>query len=330
MGDHLSFERYYWFHREVRRGRYPNAASLVRRFELSNRTALRLIAFLRERLGAPLEYVPARRGFRYIDDSFDLPGCQVSQEELLAALVARRVLASSAGGAVAEAIRTLGDKLRVCLGGSDLTEQRLEARLSASWAGFSPAPSAVFRTVLDALLADRLLALVYRSPLSGPSDSRLIEPHHLRHYLGSWVLTAWCRERQDWRAFYLSRVEEVGDVGEAFAPRPEGEWRHRVDGAFGVFQGEELTAVTLRFNPFRAAWVREQVWHPAQQLSKRSDGSLDLSFPVADLREVKMKVLSFGADVEVIEPGELRDEVEAEVRRMAGRLGECERRREKA
>jgi len=46
------------------------------------------------------------------------------------------------------------------------------------------------------------------------------------------------------------------------------------------------------------------------------DGGLRLSFPVADYREVKMIVLGFGADVEVLEPEGLRAEVAREIRKM--------------
>jgi len=318
MGDHLGFERYHWFDRQVRKGTYPNTTALANQFEISSKTAARAIAFMRDRLGAPLEYDASRKGYLYADDSFELPGYQVSQEELLAALVARRMLAQTARGLVAEAIQSLSHKLRLCLGGSDLSEERFDTCLSASWDGYSLTPPGIFRTALDALLFSRVLEIDYRSPENDTPSRRSVEPHHLKHYLGSWILTAWCRLRADWRAFYLSRIDRAEDTSEAFAPRPDKEWRHRVEGGFGVFQGKSFVPVTLRFTPVRARWVRDQVWHPDQKLTPRPDKSLDLTFPVADFREVKMKILSFGADVEVVEPKGLKEEVAAEVRRLAG------------
>ena len=49
---------------------------------------------------------------------------------------------------------------------------------------------------------------------------------------------------------------------------------------------------------------------------EQPDGCLDLTVPVADFREIKMQILQFGADVEVISPEELRQEVMAEIERM--------------
>ncbi|MDA8308575.1 MAG: WYL domain-containing protein, partial [Deltaproteobacteria bacterium] len=75
------------------------------------------------------------------------------------------------------------------------------------------------------------------------------------------------------------------------------------------------------FNEFRSRWVREQLWHPAQQLSETEDGGIEITFPVADFREVKMMILQFGADVRVVSPAELREEIAAEAERMRGMYG---------
>lgn len=325
LGNHLAYERFTWFDRLARLGRYPNATTLARRFELSPKTAQRNIEFFRFRLGADaLTYDPVRKGYAYPDDSFALPAQQVSQEELLAVLVARSLLRPDEEGPLAAAIRSLGDKLRACLGGSELSETLLDEALSAVAPGHAGCAPDTFAAVLHALLGCRLLTLAYRAPSTGAVSERSVEPHHLQHYAGSWVLTAFCRERGAWRVFYLSRIEAVADTGQVFTRRPRAEWGHRVAGAYGVFQGAEPIPITLRFTPYRARWVREQRWPPEQVLAERPDGGVDLSFPVADLREVQMQVLSFGAGVEVREPAELRELVAEEVGKMAAlyRTGE--------
>src|SRR5262249_7814133 len=49
----------------VRGGYYPNARTLARELEVCPRTIQRDLAFLAERLGAPLEFDPSRNGYRY-------------------------------------------------------------------------------------------------------------------------------------------------------------------------------------------------------------------------------------------------------------------------
>lgn len=46
------------------------------------------------------------------------------------------------------------------------------------------------------------------------------------------------------------------------------------------------------------------------------DGGLRLAIPVSDFREVRMKVLQFGADVEVIAQEALREDIRNEIEKM--------------
>ena len=235
---------------------------------------------------------------------------------MLAVLTARSLLAHVSGGYLSREIDRLGRKLTVLCNERSVSEDRLPACFSASWHGHSPVDETLFRTTAQALVENRLMTIEYRSPVSDRITRRTIEPHHLQHYMASWVLIARCRRKNQWRKFFLARIRAFDLEPDTFTPRPAKEWRPLIEGAFGIFQGEARFPVTLRFSPFRSRWIREQLWHPHQQIQELLDGSLEITFPVADFREVKMMILQFGADCEVVAPEELRREVVAEIRRM--------------
>jgi predicted DNA-binding transcriptional regulator YafY len=316
MGDHQAFERYYWFDKQIKAGKYPNATALANEFECDKKTANRAIMFMQDRLHAPLEYDMTRHGYIYTDDTYELPSMHVTQEELLAILLARNILASSAGGVISERINQFGKRLFAKMGDMGLDEQRLQETFSASWNEFVPTDGRVFQAVSKAMLEGRILNFSYTSPREQEPTERIVEPHHLQHYMGAWTMIGYCRLRGGWRRFMLSRMSGLALTKETFKPRPQSEWANQVTGGFGIFQGGELKWLKLRFNQFRAAWLREQVWHPQQTRIDHPDGSLDLSFPVCEFHEVKMKILQFGGDVEVLEPVELRDEVRGEIEKM--------------
>lgn len=322
MADHLKFERYCWFDRQVKAGRYPNASALVERFEISSSTAKRTIEFMRDRLGAPLEYESRRRGYYYTDASFALPAAQVSQNELLAILLARNLLAGSAGGVISRAIQTFGRKLFVAIGEIGLDEKRIDTAFSAIWHGYTPAESETFQTAAKALIEHRHLAFRYFSPSRNEITTRLVKPVHLQHYMGSWVLLAWCTDRCDWRHFFLGRMEQVQVTETAFDPHPRSHWTRRLRGSFGLFQGETQQQVVLLFNPHRAGWLRHEIWHPEQAMEDQPGGSLILRIPVSDFREIKLRIMQYGADVEVLEPQELRREIQEEIGRMVRLYGQ--------
>ena len=57
MGKKLAYERYHWFHGQIKAGRYPNARRLGERFEISEKQAQREIEFMS---GPGRESRPAR------------------------------------------------------------------------------------------------------------------------------------------------------------------------------------------------------------------------------------------------------------------------------
>jgi predicted DNA-binding transcriptional regulator YafY len=78
---------------------------------------------------------------------------------------------------------------------------------------------------------------------------------------------------------------------------------------------DELYSVKVRISPGWARWVGEKIWHESQRAKKNGDGSLELSFRVAGLDEIKRWVLSFGPDVLVLEPERLKEMVRKDLSR---------------
>lgn len=317
MANFAQLERIYWFDRQVRNGAFPNSSHLESRFEISTKTAKRLIAFFRDRMSAPLEYDASRRGYRYSDDSWEPSLFQISDEEVLSLLLARKLLSSSAGGFISQAIGNFSRKLFHEADRFGLTERVIQDGFSATWHGHSPVFPKTFKLAAEALVRRNPICFTYRSPGSDQVTARVVEPHHLQYYMASWVLLAWCRKRGGWRKFYLSRMSESKKLEETFEPRPPGEWKELIDKSFGIFQGGTCRLARLRFNPFRARWIKEQIWHPDQKIESEESGVLILALPVSDFREISMKILQFGADVEVLEPEELRKFVSQEIKKMA-------------
>ncbi len=316
MGDFLILERFKWFDHQIRNNRFPNASTLARQFEISPKTAQRSIDFLRDRLEAPLEYDASRRGYFYFETRYELPRLFASQEEILAVLVAQHLVSNNVGGLIAKNLNHLFQKLLADVHCCSLPHSILSEAFSAVWHGYAPALQDIFQAVVTALTDTSILSFSYTSPKTNETTRRQVEPHHLQNYMGSWVLIAWCHNQSDWRKFYLSRMNSPELLQRTFTRRPRESWRHLLEDAFGIFQGADPMEVVLRFIPFRARWIREQLWHPSQKITNLADGSLELSFPVADFREVKMKILQFGADVKVIQPVSLREEIREEIKKM--------------
>jgi CRISPR-associated endonuclease/helicase Cas3 len=69
--------------------------------------------------------------------------------------------------------------------------------------------------------------------------------------------------------------------------------------------------------------VRQTVWHESQTLEDRPDGQLLFRASVAEPLEMYPWIRGWGADVEILEPKELRERFRQEVERMRKNYGIC-------
>jgi predicted DNA-binding transcriptional regulator YafY len=318
MSERLKFERFVWFHARVKRLRYPNTRSLVEEFEISERTAQRDIEFMRDTLQAPLAFDRLRNGYRYTDDTFEMPVHWLDEDNLLALALAARLATTIPDTAVKEDLcRLIGRMLSLSRNQGYACLDRLSNKVSVKNIEYARVDEQFFRLVVRALFDGCALHITYRSPHSGTVSERTVQPLHLMHYMGSWHLLAWCAAKNALRDFGLARMQAVAiadsivQVPGDLPPIKELTRRH-----FGIMQGETATTVTLRFSPHIAPRILEQIWHPDQQTSLQPDGSLLLSFSTADFRELTRNILSYGAEVQVVEPVELRELVRGEIEKM--------------
>lgn len=307
MSKRLAFERYLWLHNRLKRGGNLPLSAFMEAFEISRRQAARDIEFMRDFFRAPIKYSALDRGYFYADDSFELPGMWISEEEVVALMVTKRLSAVIPDDGARARVAGFFDQLNSRTG-VDMRE--LEGRISLKNTRVHRVRQGIFSSVVFAMSRRRNLSLRYRSPWGGGETERVVSPLHLLLYMGNWHLLGFCRTRKGVRDFVLSRIVSLELLDE---PVPDEYWHlpiaDQVEKNYGIFFDGPPVEVKLLFGPRAAGLVRDQVWYPGQQLDEREDGSVELSFPVADLREITGDVLRFGADVTVIAPEELRRQV---------------------
>jgi predicted DNA-binding transcriptional regulator YafY len=167
--------------------------------------------------------------------------------------------------------------------------------------------------IINALLEQKQLAVAYTKERH-LLTKRTLDPLKLLHYQGRWYLYAWCYLRESRRLFHLSRIQNAQLLPQPIQ-HPMDKRDRSLTGVFGIFKGAPTNMVTISFKGQAAETVRYQQWHPEQSVDEKSDRLL-LTLPVADHREIIMKVLQFGSLAEIISPQQLREEVHVELGKM--------------
>ena len=314
-------ERLYHLHNILNQRRTPiSRQALMERLECSQATLYRLVAELRDFLGAPIEQDPDTRGFYYdrsYDQPFDLPGIWISPGELQALLTARQVLANVQPGLLEGELESLQGRITSLLQQKGLEAEGGESRIHIQHIAGRAVPARMFQDVLGALIGRQRLEIRYHGRRRNEESERIISPQRLTQYRNSWYLDAWCHAAEGLRSFALERIREQKRQGEAAKEvSPEALSSH-FDASYGIFSGPAEHLAELRFSPETSRWISEEIWHPDQQGAFEADGSWTLRVPFSNSRELIMDVLRYGADAEVLAPEFLRQAVAAEARRTA-------------
>ncbi|WP_298821259.1 helix-turn-helix transcriptional regulator [Chloroflexus sp.] len=168
----------------------------------------------------------------------------------------------------------------------------------------------------------RMVRIRYRAPNRPPTE-REIAPYFLevtRTTPGVYVI-GYDRLRNDMRTFKVERIESAELIDEQFSIPAGFDPYERLARSWEVMNEAEV-AIHLRFSPTAAPRVRENRWHHSQQLIDNADGGCDLYLTVAGIREILGWVLSWGPEVEVLAPEELRIEVISNAHRILAQYGE--------
>ncbi len=302
-------ERIYAFHQRLKANSFPNAQTLMEEFELSRATAHRDISYMRDRLLAPIKFNSSRKGFYYTDEDFSLPFEDSPKILFLMGLLNK--MADEAGLGSLPEMKKLERRLsRLIAPGYE----RLMENVLCQWIEVETLSASIFETIVEAVLKDRLLEVEYCSA-QGKSSSRTLEPQRLINYQGRWYLLAYCFLRKSHRLFHMARMEQ------ATCGRKRCGHRHRaaksfLDDAFGIFTGEIAYHARIAFTGTAAEMVKRQFWHEKQHIEEQEDGII-LSLPVNDAREISMKILQYGSMATVLAPESLRQQLAAEIGRMA-------------
>jgi proteasome accessory factor B len=161
----------------------------------------------------------------------------------------------------------------------------------------------------------RVVRFTYDTSIHDPgrgSREAVVRPWYLEPSLATHALylIGWDETRGAVRTFKIERIRDLSLTAQRFEP-PEGTIDQAMRNAWDIISDQPETDVVLRFEPAVAARVRETTWHPSEQAELAADGSLRWRARVAGTIEIRAWILSWGHQVEVLEPADLRDEVAA-------------------
>ncbi|MFT3849309.1 MAG: YafY family protein [Propionivibrio sp.] len=298
--------------------------------EVSRATLKRDLAYLRDRLNAPIVYDRDAGGYRFdhtirrAGRPYELPGLWFSADEIHALLTMQHLLANlDTGGLLGPHIQPLLARLTALIGAADNPAEEVVKRIRILTLGARHVPLDHFQSIGAALLRRKRLIVRYAARGTGNTTERELSPQRLVHYRDNWYLDAWCHLRDELRSFSVDAIQHVEVLKAAADDVPDERLNDALGAGYGIFSGKDVKWATLKFSPLRARWVASEKWHSKQVGRLLDDGSYELKVPYSNDPELLMDILKYGADCEVLEPAELRERVIDLLKTAVGRYGDA-------
>ena len=314
-------ERLYHLHNILSQRRTPiSRQDLMERLECSQATFYRLVAELRDYLGAPLEQDEDNRGFYYdrsYDQPFELPGIWISPAELQALLTARQVLGNVQPGLLEGELESLQGRISSLLQKKGVDAVEGQSRIHIQQVAGRSVPDHLFQDVMGALIGRQRLHIRYHGRRKDDISERDISPQRLTQYKNSWYLDAWCHKADGLRSFSLERISEQSLLDEEAREISDKVLGGHFDSAYGIFSGPADNTAVLKFTSEMSRWIAEERWHPDQKGYWNEEGAWTLELPFSSARELVMDILRYGPEVEVVSPDFLREAVAESARKAA-------------
>ncbi len=193
------------------------ARELAEHYQVSIRTIYRDIRTL-EDSGVPI-VVEEGKGYSLLE-GYHLPPVMFTEQEANALITAEQFMLQDKDQSLVESYRDAVAKIKAVLRNSQKAKAQLLSERIQIRVNLANEKTSEYLTSLQLAITNfQLIKLQYLS-LQGQASERLIEPFAVYSTQGNWILIAFCRLRNDFRAFRLDCMQALEAQEEYFEPHP--------------------------------------------------------------------------------------------------------------
>lgn len=272
------------------------APELAEKFEVSVRTIYRDIDAL-SGAGIPIYAEAGRNGGIHLMDDFILDKAVFSKEEKQEILTALQSLNYTKNIQSSQTLQKLSALFQLH------SENWLEVDFSR-W-GNNGTDNEKFELLKAAVIQQKCVKITYANSC-GTISERIVQPLKLSYKSMSWYLKAYCTEKQDYRIFKLTRMIQLEVLADGFRKNafPESE----------EVPGQTYNTITLRFPQHMSYRVYDEF--EKTMVNQQENGDLLVSAEMPEDEWLIGYLLSFGANVTIIEPVYLREIVAQQAKKI--------------
>lgn len=168
--------------------------------------------------------------------------------------------------------------------------------------------------LLDYIRSRKSIRITYRKFTDDQKRDYELHPYLLKEYHNRWYLVAFETKSKSIRTFGLERIEELETGDRKFQIEKSFDPDLFFKYSIGITEkAEKPQEIVLRFDPVPGKFLITQPIHASQQVLKEEKNYIDLGWKVIITPELISFILSYGAQVKVMKPASLRNQIQKEV-----------------
>jgi len=282
---------------------------LADHYECSEKTLRRDLQYLIEERNAPWFIL---NGQIYKDTTqphaIEIHGYWFNKQEIESLFALNQIIEQLSPGGLKKQLHPLQNKLQQLLR-TEITGKNLTHFVKLIEISDSKLSEAVFQTITHAFVEKKQLKMTYWIRERDEYSERTISPQQLVRYRDNWKLDAWCHSKNSLRTFALEAIKDLKILEKPIQIISKETLKDHFESSYGIYAGKADKQAILKFSPYIARWVKDEMWHPNQIGQWDIDHSYQLQIPYNKDEELIQDILQYGEEIEVLAPRELRQKL---------------------
>lgn len=272
---------------------------------------------MRMEFDAPIKYSKREKGYFYDDEHYSIDKIPLSEDDIEAIKFATNTLMQFRDVSIFKQFGFAIDKIfdRVHIASNPLDES------VENYVQFEVQPYTLGNEILPDLLKaikDKLIVKFgYTRYQSGKMKDRSVLPLLLKEYRNRWYLISFDLDKKKIITYGLDRIQELviteDHFLDSFEFNPDNYFEHSI-GITANDEGPET--ILFKIDKVGSKYLQSQPLHKSQVLQKEGSSKDTFQMNVLISQELKMTLLSYGAQIEIIKPKQLRQDLKSIIQSM--------------
>ena len=184
-----------------------------------------------------------------------------------------------------------------------------------------PSGKEYLHLIIDAMKQEHKLEMEYRKFGRTVGHHVTVEPYAVKVFKQRWYLLAHDGKKEMPAVYALDRIVSLEESAETFQYPKDCSAEFFFKDCYGVFYGtnDKAQRIVLRAYPPYINYLRTLSLHASQKELASTEEYADFEYYLRPTFDFKQELLAQGDEVEVLEPAELRQEMENTIKRMLKR-----------